>query len=52
MIVHPVVMPGREASSWTVLGHDSSVGEPVDIDLVYLAALERSPNTQRPMRRA
>ena len=40
-------MPGREVWSWTVLGDDGSVVEPVDIYLAYLAALERSPNTQR-----
>jgi hypothetical protein len=47
VIVHPVVMPGRDALSWTVLGDDGWVVEPVDIYLAYLAALERSPNTQR-----
>jgi site-specific recombinase XerD len=47
VIVHPVVMPGMESLSWTVLGDDGSVVEPVDIYLAYLAALERSPNTQR-----
>jgi len=47
VIVHPVATPGRKVLSWTVLGDDDSVVEPVDIYLGYLAALERSPNTQR-----
>ncbi|HEV2766566.1 MAG TPA: hypothetical protein VGV63_02520, partial [Acidimicrobiales bacterium] len=47
MIVHPVVMPGTEALSWAVLDDDGSVVEPVETYLAYLAALERSPNTQR-----
>lgn len=47
MIVHPVVMPGSEAVSWAVLDDGGAVVEPVEIYLAYLAALERSPNTQR-----
>ncbi len=47
MIVHPVVMPGKEALSFAVLGDDGSVVEPVETYLAYLSALERSPNTQR-----
>ncbi len=33
--------------SWTVLGDDGAVIDSVDVYLGYLAALERSPNTQR-----
>ena len=40
-------MPGTEALSWAVLDDDGSAVEPVDIYLAYLAALERSSNTQR-----
>lgn len=47
VIVHPVVMPGKEALSFALLGDDGSVVEPVETYLAYLAALERSPNTQR-----
>ena len=47
MIVHPVVMPGRSMLSWTVLGDVGAVVDPVDVYLGYLAALGRSPNTQR-----
>ena len=42
-----MVTPGRDVLSWTVLGDDGSVVDPVDTYLAYLAALERSPNTQR-----
>jgi integrase/recombinase XerD len=47
VIVQRVVMPVTEAESWTVLGADGSPVEPVESFLTYLAALERSPNTQR-----
>jgi integrase len=47
LIVHRVVMPATGAVSWTVLGGDGSPVEPVESYLAYLAALERSPNTQR-----
>ena len=47
MIVQRVVMPVSEAESWTVLREDGSLVEPVESYLSYLAALERSPNTQR-----
>src|SRR5436190_1123365 len=40
-------MPGGGALSWTVLDDEGSVVEPVEAYLAYLAALERSPNTQR-----
>ena len=47
MIVQRVVMPVTESVSWTVLGDDGAPVEPVESYLSYLAALERSPNTQR-----
>jgi integrase/recombinase XerD len=47
VIVQRVVMPVSEAESWTVLRDDGSLVEPVESFLAYLAALERSPNTQR-----
>lgn len=47
VIVHRVVMPVTHAVSWTVLGEGASPIEPVESYLSYLAALERSPNTQR-----
>jgi integrase/recombinase XerD len=47
VIVHRVVMPVTGAVSWTVLGGDGAPLEPVESYLAYLAALERSPNTQR-----
>ncbi len=40
-------MPVTGAQSWTVLGDDGTPIEPVEDYLTYLAALERSPNTQR-----
>lgn len=45
--VQRVVMPGSGAVSWTVLGDDGAVLEPVERYLAYLAAIERSPNTVR-----
>jgi integrase/recombinase XerD len=47
VIVHRVVMPDRESVSWTVLGDDGAPVAAVESYLAYLAALERSPNTQR-----
>ncbi len=40
-------MPGSGSVSWTVLGDDGAPVEAVESYLAYLAALERSPNTQR-----
>ena len=40
-------MPVTSSVSWTVLGDDGGPVEPVESFLTYLAALERSPNTQR-----
>jgi integrase/recombinase XerD len=47
VIVQRVVMPVTGAVSWTVLDSDGTPLEPVESYLAYLAALERSPNTQR-----
>jgi len=47
MIIQRVVMPVTGAVSWTVLGGDGVPVEPIEVYLSYLAALERSPNTQR-----
>lgn len=47
MFVHRVMMPVTGTVSWTVLGDDGSPLESVESYLTYLAALERSPNTQR-----
>lgn len=47
MIVQRVLMPVTGSVSWTVLGVDGAPLEPVESYLAYLAALERSPNTQR-----
>lgn len=46
-MVHRVVMPVTGAVSWTVLDGDGSPVGPIESYLSYLAALERSPNTQR-----
>ncbi len=46
-MVHRVVMPVTGAVSWTVLDDDGAPLEPVESYLAHLAALERSPNTQR-----
>ena len=45
MIVHPVVVPGSGARSWTVLGDDDVPVIPVDRFLAYLTDIGRSPNT-------
>lgn len=47
VIVQRVVMPVSAAVSWTVLADDGEPVAPVESYLAYLAALERSPNTQR-----
>ena len=47
MLVQRVVMPLTGALSWTVLDDSGEPVEPVQSYLAYLAALERSPNTQR-----
>jgi hypothetical protein len=45
MRVQRVVMPGSGLESWTVVGDDHVVFEPVERFLAYLASIERSPNT-------
>ena len=45
MLVHPVVVPGSGARSWTVLGDDDVPVVPVDLFLAYLTDIGRSPNT-------
>jgi len=47
VIVQRVVMPISGLVSWTVLGPDGRPVEPIETYLAHLAALERSPNTQR-----
>jgi integrase len=47
MMVQRVLMPVTGAVSWTVLGDDGAPIAPAENYLAYLAALERSPNTQR-----
>jgi integrase len=47
LILQRVVMPLGGSVSWTVLGEDLAPVEPIESFLAYLAALERSPNTQR-----
>ncbi len=46
-MVHRVVMPITGAVSWTVLDGDGTPVAPIESYLAYLAAIERSPNTQR-----
>lgn len=46
-MVQRVLMPVSGSVSWTVLGDGGAPVEPVERYLAYLAALERSPNTQR-----
>src|SRR5438132_10890549 len=45
MRVQRVLMPGSVAESWTLLGDDQVLFEPVERFLGYLASIERSPNT-------
>lgn len=47
MFVQRVVMPVTGTESWTVMGDDGCVVDPVERYLAYLTALERSPNTVR-----
>jgi integrase/recombinase XerD len=47
LFVQRVVMPVTGTESWTVIGDDGCVVEPVERYLAYLTALERSPNTVR-----
>lgn len=45
MRVQRVLMPDTEFESWTLLGDDQVLVEPVERFLAYLASVERSPNT-------
>ena len=45
MRVQRVLMPGSVAESWTLLGDDQVLFEPVERFLGYLASIEKSPNT-------
>ena len=47
VFVQRVLMPVTGAVSWTVLGVDGAVVEPIESYLSYLAALERSARTAR-----
>jgi integrase len=47
LFVQRVVMPVSGTESWTVVGDDGCVVDPVERYLAYLTALERSPNTVR-----
>ncbi|WP_460359498.1 tyrosine-type recombinase/integrase [Mycobacterium sp. ZZG] len=46
-LVQRVVMPFGHPESWTVVGADASMVEPVEEFLAHLHAVERSPNTVR-----
>jgi integrase/recombinase XerD len=43
VLAQRVLTPGSGAESWTLLGDDGEVVEPVERYLAYLAAIERSP---------
>ena len=45
MLVQRVLTPASSLESWTVLGSDGAVVEPVERYLAYLSDIERSPNT-------
>src|ERR1022692_4261447 len=45
MLVQPVVIPGPQTRSWTVLGDDDVPVVPVDRFLAYLTDIGRSPKT-------
>ena len=47
VIIHRVIVAGSGCVSWAVLGEHGVPLEPVESYLSHLAALERSPNTQR-----
>jgi integrase len=47
VILQRVLMPVTDLVSWTVLDDNGEPVEPVESFLAYLAAMERSPNTQR-----
>jgi len=45
MRVQRVLVPDTEVESWTLLGDDHVLVEPVERFLAYLASIEKSPNT-------
>ncbi|MFJ7496602.1 site-specific integrase [Streptomyces sp. NPDC097727] len=45
MLVQRVLMPDSPLESWTVLGDEGGIVEPIERYLAYLADIERSPNT-------
>lgn len=47
MRVQRVLMPDDGVESWTVLGADAGLLEPVEAFLAYLTSVQRSPNTVR-----
>jgi integrase/recombinase XerD len=47
VLVQQVLPPDGSAESWTVLGDDFAVVEPIDGFLAHLSAIERSPGTVR-----
>ncbi len=47
MLVQQVLPPDGSAESWTVLGEDYAIVEPIDGFLAHLSAIERSPGTIR-----
>jgi hypothetical protein len=47
VLVQQVLPPDGSAQSWTVLGDDFAVIEPIDVFLAHLTAIERSPGTVR-----
>lgn len=47
MLVQQVPPSDGSAESWTVLGDDFAVIEPIDVFLAHLSLIERSPGTVR-----
>ncbi|MFJ2574989.1 site-specific integrase [Streptomyces halstedii] len=45
MLVQRVLMPASSLESWTVLGDEGGIVEPIERYLSYLTDIERSPNT-------
>jgi integrase/recombinase XerD len=45
MLVQRVLMPDSPLESWTVLGDEGGIVEPIERYLAYLTDIERSPNT-------
>ncbi|MGW6805825.1 hypothetical protein [Streptomyces sp. NPDC055039] len=47
MLLQRVLMPDSSLESWTVLGDEGGIVEPIERYLAYLTDIERSPNTIR-----